>query len=254
MAAGDDEVAVVQRGRISFWTIAGDSMIPRAVRLPESFMPRSIEFGCNTGEVVLYGLELAAVQRQDSVIPYLYIARKPDGVRAEIEAVWRDSSGPATTVYYSRTGALIDRWADRIILLHAWKANAARRLIEFDCAIRPKSSYDEAQLIRGQMQRGIRIAAEGSAARQYFEQVLGEGGVAAVPDGFIVGVLRPAYREEPIRTELFTFIDGRPTTSILIRGSWRVMDYHASKGLLLATTRPVPHFIILPARAVALSR
>ena len=252
VAAMEDEAVVVQRGRISYWRLDNDSLVPRSEPLPHWFGVQGVEYGCN-GDLVLYGLNYRQFYvgadsggTTASEQTWLYrVVRSSDG-SVELEPLWstpRDASGTARG---GHRGALLARAVWGMMVYHRASPRGSGQLMELDCEHRPVRAYSEDRLVHGD---SVPVIDPRTMAVEW------TNGIIALPDGFAVAI--PRFRSRPMRelgitplsewsTELFRFRRRAFEQSVLIPEQWFLMDYDARRGALMASDTPQPHFIIVP--------
>lgn len=249
----DRRVVVAQRGRLSLWSLEGDTLaLERVVPLPAHYAPQGLVEGCD-GDWLFYGRDQSGVDIPDEgwstlqapELPFLHRLRV-EGDTVVIDPLWSDDPD-IIGWQVNNQGAILDRRAERVTVLHRPFMYAGHgRYLEFDCSGRILHSVDELGLINGD---SFPVLAPRSRA-------LGTYGTVALEEGFLTATGRffsaDRYDIEDHMwlTEIFRFKNGVYHSSVLIPRRWYLFDVDPDGRLLMSTRTPEPYFIRVPVEAV----
>lgn len=249
LGAAGRQVVVAQRGRLSLWTVKGDSLaLDRTLRLPASHAPQGLVGGCDD-DWLFYGRDESGAAIPDDSwtaveapeLPFLHRLRiKGDSVL--LDPLWNDDPD-LIGWQVGHQGALLHRTGAHVAVHHRpFRYGAHGHFLEFDCAGILLRSVDELALVKGD---SFPVVAPRPRA-------LGMSGTVALEGGFLTATRRwfsPDLHdvdEYTIQTEIFRFRDGLFNGSVLIPGQWLLLDVDSDGRLLGAVSAPEPHFIRVP--------
>lgn len=243
IATRDSLAVVVQHGRVSQWSLTGDSLVLRASRaLALDYFPMGVTFGCD-GELLLYARNdrqfmvppesLAAVPR----IGYLHRAEVDDG-SLRIRTLWSAERALGAVAVLGHFGVLLNRNDSTLFMWLRDSPFQPGRVLEFDCSANLVREYSEWNMASG----------EGDYPVQIPQDFVNDwtSGLVALAEGFAIPIQRSLPSPHRWKTEIMRFAGGVHLSSALIDRQWMFMDHDPDVGTLMTTYDPVPHFVVLP--------
>lgn len=243
------QVAIAQRGRLTLWTLNGDSLaLDRTLPLPATYAPQGLTEGCD-GDWLLYGRSESRVSVPDEQwraveapeLPFLHRMRV-EGDTVLFDPLWHDD--PELIGWQvGHQGTFLHRTGAHVAVYHRPYPNELHgHLLEFDCGGTLLRSVDELALVTGEP---FPVLVPRSEA-------LGTLGIVALDRGFITATRRGYspkvhdIEEHTTQTELFHFAEGSFQGSVLIPGQWKLFDVDQDGRLLFERSFPAPHFVRVP--------
>lgn len=240
------QVAVAQQSRLSWWKIAGDSLVfDRSLPIPGWYRPLAVEYGCSGTEWLLYARDnrqfltgtSEEAQRPRRIDQLHRVEAEEDEV--VIEALW--APPPAVSAYgrTSHRAAILTRLDTTLVLYHRMSPGQAGSIYTLDCSGGEIGARLERPLIVG---GDVPAKMPQPRPMQWTNRA-----VPIAADQFLLAI--PRWEVAPDRTVWLTEffrVSADRVHSILVRGQWRLYDYHARVGVLLGRDEPLPHMVAAP--------
>lgn len=244
------QVMVPQRGRLTLWTVSGDSLaLERTVRLPFGYVPQGLTDGCSGGWL-LYGRDESGMAMPEDgwntteapELPFLHRMRV-EGDSVRLEPLWRDRPD-LIGWQVGHDGATVDRAGAHVALHYRPNVRGAPgSFLEFDC---------DGTLLRSVDKRGL-VSGDSFPVLAPRDRVLGTLGILALESGFLTATRRRfvpqqghEVEESTVQTEIFHFAEGSFQGSILIPQDWMLFDLDPEGWVLAGQRVPVPRWVRLP--------
>lgn len=241
-----DKVLVVERGTLALWHFSGDSLALEELHpLDSRYLPLGAAEGCLPGWLVY-------VRDDESDPPPGFRTASRDAVTIrvlppsprshDLVTLWALPIAPGATAAEGHAGTLIARRDMTVTLLHRASPREAGVILEADCDGTVRRQHRELALVTGD---SLPVLVPRPRPLEW------TAGIVGIGDGFIIAQQRwfsPVVHgvdSYHYSTELLRFSHGEYVGSIIIRGQWKLLDYDAGLGVLLAMTEPSPHFAVL---------
>lgn len=242
-----ERVLLLERGRVVLYESTADSLaVAGFLPLPARYLPMGAVRGCS-GEWLVYARDdepqsPAATGAPDRIRVTSHTLRTAAGSLERL-SLWVLPLDPMGGNWEGHSGSTIAARDSVITLLHRASPKQAGVVIEASCDGAVLRRYREESLVTGD---SVPVVLPRPRALEWM------AGIAALPGGFIAAQQRwfsPAVHQVDsyrYATELLRFTGGEYAGSLVVRGQWKVLDYRAGAGLLLAATEPAPHVAVLP--------
>jgi hypothetical protein len=246
IGATGSEVLALEPGRATRWVVGQDSLaLMDSTALPDGVLPLGGIPGCG-GEWILY--------LRDPTLPFDVRVLTGEGVPADPQvrplpdwpggaAAWTFPLPDWSVGVRGHAGVRISRADDGIAILHRPSLRQGGYVLELDCEGAIRRTVSESDLATG---AGYPVQVPRSRALEWAP------GIVAVPDGFLIAFHRwfsPRFHDVDegfYLTEIVRFGGGDYLGSVLLPGSWLLMDRHPRLGVLLTMSEPFANFIVLP--------